>query len=576
MQLLAPSSWGPSTHGVPVVINEQPISLNNIVAIDIETDEADHFVGGAIYDGGKLIYYYTSATDFVAQLVGKKLIGFNVKADLNWLRMMGHKVQSSDIYADPMIMSYVVNANRESQTLKDIAADVLKWHWPTYREMVGKGRAKQTLDKQDIERVAEYCGMDTLAAWKLYEHFNRTFNKCQRDLYENLELPVYRMLWDMEQTGIQIDLAKLEQLDKDFGAEVIQKGARLRAYSLSWNPNSPQQTLKVLADNGIHVPKTDKPTLLPHIKHPLVADLLAYRKVMKLHSTYVTAFKALTSLPLIHTTFNQVAYDSESGDMRGIRTGRLSSNNPNLQNIPSKKKGETYGERLRELFIPRNGKTFIDADYSQIEYRLLAHFSQEPSLVKGFHAGADVHEITGKLLVPNHPDFRKIGKTLNFASIYGAQAGKISATAGVTELEAQTFLDKYWEVLPQVRRWVDRTKILARSRGGVQTMSGRWIPLPDLASKNKWKRMHAERAAVNYIIQGSAADIIKVAMLELNKAGFFPLIQVHDELIFEVDPANAKADLAKIKAIMEKVVSLSVPIIADAHIGNNWQEAKGD
>lgn len=570
MQLLLPSSWGPSTHGVPVVVNERPSSLGSIVSIDIETDEQDHFVGGAIYDGSSTVYYFTDPVEFRNLLAGKKLIGYNVKSDLNWLRQLGSSVSSADIHSDPMIMAYVENANREDQSLKSVAKEVLKWNWPTYREMVGKGKAKQTLDKQAIEKVAEYCGMDTLAAWKLNEHFDKSFNQAQRKLYHDIELPIYRMLWDMETNGIKIDTQLLAKLDSEFGNEVLLAETQLRAYDIMWNPNSNPQTLAILNKNGVKVGKTDKPTLLPFVGTAIVDKLLLYRRVKKLHSTYVVALKERNT-DIIHTTFNQVA-QQDDGSSRGIRTGRLSSNGPNLQNIPAKRKKGDYGEKLRKLFVPRQGKVFIDADYSQIEYRLLAHFSQEASLVSGFHQGADVHTVTGTLLGCD----RKVGKTLNFASIYGAGPDKIAATAGVTPNQAQVFLDKYWKVLPKVTAWIDRTKLLAKARGGVQTMSGRWIPLPDLASRNKWKRMHAERAAVNYIIQGSAADIIKVAMLELRKQGFSPLIQVHDELIFEVDPATAQQDLIKIKQIMENVVSLSVPIVADAHIGKDWDEAKGD
>lgn len=571
MQLLSPSSWGPSTHGVPVVIDESPSSLGPVVCIDIETDEKDTFVGGCIYDGGNLLYYYTNPDSFRSHLVGKSIIGYNVKSDLNWLKLMGTVVNSNNVYGDPMIQSYVINSNRESHGLKEVAKTELGWVWPSYRDMVGKGSKKQTLDKQAVEKVAEYCGMDTLAAWRLHERFNKVFNVAQRKLYDTVELPTYRILWDMECSGIRVDQSKLDDLDREFSGEVTRLLAALTKYSSDWNPNSPQQTLEILKKQGIHVAKTDKPTLAIHKGKPIVDDLLAYRKIKKLHSTYVASFKMLPSLPIIHTTFNQVSYQDDGG-LHGIRTGRLSSSDPNLQNIPAKKAKNDYGCRIRELFVPRQGKVFIDADYSQIEYRLLAHFSQEATLVQGFHNGADVHDLTGKLLGCD----RKIGKTLNFASIYGAQAGKIAFTAGIDEAKAQVFLDQYWRVLPQVRRWIDRTLLLARSRGGVSTMSGRFIPLPELSHKNRWKRQHAERAAINYVIQGSAADIIKVAMIELNKHGYPSILQVHDELIFEVSPLTAQDDLKEIQHIMENVVQLTVPLKVDIHIGGNWQDAKGD
>ncbi len=583
MFLSSPSSWGPNSHGVILEIDPvvTPV-FGSKICLDMETDEKDNFVGGAVYDGGKMIYYFTNPTEFVDHVRGKKIIGYNVKSDLNWLNKMGLSVGSSDIHSDPMIMAYVVNSNRKDQGLKSVAMEYLNYKWPSYKDMVGIGRKKITLDKQDIEHVAEYCAMDTLATWRLDEYFTKNFNQSQRDLYTNIELPTYRILWDMECKGIKVDTAKLDTLDVEFGKEVLLAETALRAYSITWNPNSPKQTLEILNSLGIRVSATDKPTLIEYkMNHPtsipgidisVIDKLLAYKKVKKLHSTYVIAMKERTQIEdIIHTTFNQVAVQDD-GSMKGIRTGRLSSNNPNLQNIPASKKGETYGNKLRAMFVPRQSKVFIDVDYSQIEYRLLAHFSQDGNLVRGFNTGMDVHDVTGKLLGCD----RKVGKTLNFASIYGAQADKIAVTAGITSGEAQKFLDMYWQKLPQVLQWKNSALILAKARGGVTTMSGRFIPLPDLKSRNRWKMMHAERAAINYIIQGSAADIIKVAMIELDKQGYKPLLQVHDELIFEVDPATADAEMKKIVSIMENVVKLSVPIVADAHIGKDWNEAKGD
>ncbi len=581
MALMPSPTWGVQSHGVTLVIDPPTMPIvGPIVSIDIETDEHDHFVGGGIYDGGPTILYITDAKSFCDSISGRKIMGYNVKSDLNWLGLMGLCVSSADIYSDPMIQAYVVNSNRPDQGLKAVAMEVLGWKWPSYKDMVGIGRKKITLDKQAVQDVAEYCAMDTLACWRLNDYFEKNFNQSQRSLYTNVELPTYRILWDMECKGIRIDTAKLDTLNTDFSKEVMLAETALRAYSITWNPNSPKQTLEILHSLGIFVDATDKPTLLTYLAQPrssltdvsVIEKLLTYKKIKKLHSTYVVAMKERTATTdVIHTTFNQVAMQDD-GSMKGIRTGRLSSNNPNLQNIPASRKGETYGNRLRSMFVPRQGKVFIDVDYSQIEYRLLAHFSQDTNLVRGFNQGMDVHDVTGKLLGCD----RKVGKTLNFASIYGAQAGKIAITAGVTEQQAEQFLKDYWIKLPQVKTWKDSALLLAQSRGGVTTMSGRFIPLPDLKSRNKWKRMHAERAAINYIIQGSAADIIKVTMIELDKQGYKPLLQVHDELIFEVEPATADADLKKIKQIMENVTKLSVPIVADAHIGTNWNEAKGD
>lgn len=569
MQLLKPNSWGPSNHGVPVVLNEVPIFKSGMpLTLDIETDEADNFVGGCIYDGGKVIYYITDKQVFTSSVKGHPLIGYNIKSDLHWLNGIGYTALSKDILDDPMLMAYVVNSNRESQGLKEVAKEELGWTWPTYREMVGKGKTKKTLDQQEIEKVAEYCAMDTLATYRLREKFNANFSSGQRHLYTNLELPCYRLLWDMEREGIEISLSKLSSLDQQLTVELKFLESDLHAYSPTWNPRSPLQTLDVLRAQGIYVSSSDKKTLEPYTGARIVDKLLEHRRLSKLHSSYIIAFKQLKSLPVIHTTYNQVAIDSSSGDLHGIRTGRLSSSKPNLQNIPVRGRGE----ELRELFVPRKGLVFIDADYDQIEYRLLAHFSQEPALLRTFNdKHGDVHATTGKLLGAS----RDVGKTLNFASIYGAQAKKIAFTAKVTEEQAQDFLDLYWQKLPKVSQWVNQVKLLAKGRGGVTTMSGRFIPIPDLKSKNKWKMLHAERAAVNYIIQGSASDIIKSAMIALVSKGYNPILQVHDELIFELPIKDIKAHTKAIKSIMENVVNLAVPLKVSIGLGRDWREAKG-
>lgn len=564
---LLPANWGPATKGVPVKINETPDKLDDIVAIDVETDEKDNFVGGCIYDGGPYLFYYTDLSRYLRQLESKKLIGWNLKGDMHWLNKWGGKFTADDIHGDAMLMSYCLDSTRESQGLKDVAKSELRWEWPSYKDIVGSGHKKQTLDKHPVEKVAEYCGMDTLATWKLYNKFAMSMGASVKNLYWNVELPVYKILFNMETNGVRVSEDKLKELDIKFKAQMDTLLAKLHVYKADWNPNSPKQTVEVLNANGIKVESSDKQALSAFAGTALVDDLLAYRKVAKLHSTYVVAFRALPSLPYIHTTFNQISYQQNEGTFKGIRTGRLSSDNPNLQNIPSS--GE--GELIREAFIPREGKVFIDADYKQIEYRLLAHFSKDQRLIEGFIRGDDVHDVTGRLLGCS----RKVGKTLNFASIYGARADKIAYTAGVSVQDAQSFLDKYWKELPKVRQWIDSTLMVAKSRGGVSTMSGRWIPLPDLKSSNKWNRMHAERAAINYVIQGSAADILKVAMIELNKHGYHPVLNVHDELLFEVDlKCNLKAAVKEIKKIMNSVVQLAVPLSADVHLGRNWKEAK--
>jgi len=225
---------------------------------------------------------------------------------------------------------------------------------------------------------------------------------------------------------------------------------------------------------------------------------------------------------------------------------------------------------LRRAFIPQKGSILIDADYSQIEYRLLAHFSGEERLIEAFHKGADVHEETGKILGVN----RALGKTLNFASIYGAQAWKISKTANISESEAGNFLRKYWELLPKVQEFINFTRAKAKADKGIFTLCGWFIPLPDIINEDPKLRAKAERQAVNYLIQGSAAEIIKLAMIDCVKNNFPPILQVHDELLFEIDNKfPGKLVMPDIKKIMQDVVKLKVPLDVGVKSGYNWSEA---
>jgi DNA polymerase-1 len=565
-----------SKYGKQLVIDSPhaAAALGPVVAVDVETDEKDNVVCVSIHDGSDKVYVQFDHTLIAPALAGKKVVGFNLKAaDLDWLKSVGVDIKPDDIVVDVMVQVYSIDSTVEHMDLKSIARHYLGMVWKTYREMVGKGRAKITLDKQDKLEVAEYTGMDVLATWQLYKLLEKKMTPPQKRICDTLEMPVYRMLYEMETHGVMIDTVKLAALDQQFTAELGVLEWQLQDYDKDFNPRSPDQVKELLHAHRINVPDTAKATLKEYAGHPLVDLLLRHRTVSKLHSTYIKAFKAIPSLPIIHTTFNQVAQDRESGGFKGIRTGRLSSSGPNLQNIAASGDGEV----IRELFIPRPGYVLLDFDYSQIEYRLLAHLSREPGLISGFMRGDDAHTITaGLLFATSSPtkDQRKIGKTINFASIYGAQAKKIASNLGISEQKAQEFLDAYWAKLPNVTAWVQKIKYEARTRKGVQTMCGRWIPLPGIVSKNKWDRLHYERASVNYIIQGSAADIIKVAMLQLKAAGYMPVLQVHDELLFEVKPEDVAKALREIKSIMEGVVTLAVPLIVDGHEGENWREAK--
>jgi DNA polymerase I len=380
-----------------------------------------------------------------------------------------------------------------------------------------------------------------------------------------------------------IDTEYLKTLDTEFKAKMedLEMFINRQWYDIGredkLNVNSNRQIAELLEAQGAVLPttekgnkKVDKATLQQWITIPSVPLLLEYSKIEKLYSTYTQGLLSRQNNGRIHCDFNQISKNDKGADV-GISTNRLSSSNPNLQNIPAR---STEGKLIRKAFIAPVGKLLIDADYSQIEYRLLAHFSKEPKLIQAFKEGKDVHEETGKALGCS----RDVGKTLNFASIYGAQAAKISRTAKVSEQEAERFLDAYWKVLPRVTAWIHRVKFEARLKKGIFTLNRRWIPLPGISSGNKYERMHWERAAVNYIIQGSAAEIMKMALIKLQEISYRPILTVHDEFLFECHDVSTIIDksISDIKFMMENVVKLDVPLIADIGHGKNWAEAKGD
>lgn len=599
-------AFGPQQYGAELLVDTtfEAWPWNQVpTSVDVETDEKDNFVGLAICQDDKRVFYFSKLTDHLKKFLGGvPIIGHNVKFDLKLLIKWGVDLNVNSLHFDTCLASYVQNTTKDTHHLKDLAHEYLGMTWPTYREMVGSGQKKITLDKQPVNRVAAYCGMDSLATYKLYQYFLKKLNPQQRHILEVIELPTARILMEMEMKGAMIDVPYIETLDKEFKIKMDSMIGQVYEQWIKYNPrqhkptcvfkrgrcaehpvprdlefniNSNDQIANLLEHMGAVLPKTDKGnrkvdkgTLENWRQIPIVPLLLDYSKIEKLYSTYTQGLLERNQNGRIHTSFNQIT-KNEDGNEVGISTNRLSSSNPNLQNIPTR---TDEGKLIRRAFVAPSDALLIDADYSQIEYRLLAHFSGEPRLIKAFQEGKDVHEETGNALGVS----RDLGKTLNFASIYGAQAGKISRTAKISEEDAERFLASYWKVLPRVTAWVMRTKYEARMRRGVFTLHRRWIPLPGIMSQNRYERMHWERAAVNYVIQGSAAEIMKLALIKLKQHSYLPVLTVHDEFLFEDDgvPTEVDEHAGVIKHLMESVATLSVPLVADVGIGENWDKAK--
>ena len=577
--------WGPEARGYSLrIVREGDGGLRpSLYVVDVEYTETTPavFVGAALIDvrgDAKAITYFAALTPELKALLNKsRFIGHNVKSDLHAFNSWGCNITADQIYGDTMIQAYCINSTEEEYGLKALALSKLGYSYPSYREIVGSGKKKATLDAQPARLVAAYCGMDTAATYELYKRFGKATNG-QRRYYHSLELPTLRALFSIEQRGATLDVHYFNGLHEDFTTRANGALAELRrTLGDDFNPASPKQVKEVLFKAaGIDEEKTDIKALKKHENNSFVKALLEYRDYAKLAGTYTGAFLALPTLPRVHAKFNQVAVSADEST-RGIRTGRLSSSDPNLQNIPARK---PMGARIRQGFTAPDGCRLVVADYSQIELRLLAHYSGEPKLIEAFLSGADVHAETAAIVfgAPHTEEEakanRNIAKTINFGLLYGMGTKKLAFTIGKSEEEADAILKAYWEKLPGIKAWINKTHAAAYLNGGVQTMLGRFIPLPALKSLDPYERWGAERAAVNYIIQGSAAEIMKLALIRVEQAGLRTILTVHDELVQEVRPDELEIAKTKMAGIMRNVVRLKVPLDVSIGSGSNWREAK--
>ncbi|HOL73101.1 MAG TPA: DNA polymerase I [Bryobacteraceae bacterium] len=443
--------------------------------------------------------------------------------------------------------------------------------------------ARRYLDRR-LETTAEHhadCALE-LAGILSRQVDDRGF----RELYETIDRPLIEVLARMEQRGIRIDPAEMRRLSEMMDAEIQRLTQEIcRLAGKSFNINSPQQLGKVLFEDlklpapvryGRGKTISTAADVLEELAadHEIVRQVLEYRQLAKLKGTYVDALPALIDprTGRLHTSFNQT----------GAATGRLSSSNPNLQNIPIRTE---LGREIRAAFVPREGWKLLVADYSQIELRLLAHFSKCPVLTSAFQKGEDIHtrtaaEVFGVPPLMVNPELRRRAKAINFGIVYGLSAFGLAAQLGIPRHEAQTYIDNYFARYPGVKRFIEETIAEVRRTGVTKTLFGRERPIPDMNSRNPNARGFAERTAVNTPLQGTAADLIKLAMIriereiERRKLRTAMLLQVHDELLFEAPPEEVDEVKNLVKRNMEEVHKLEVPLVADVGVGDNWRDAK--
>ncbi len=508
-------------------------------------------------------------------------VGQNLKYDMLELRNYGIHVRGK--LFDTMIAHYLLNPELR-HGMDYMAETYLKYKTIHIDELIG-ARGKNQKSMRDVapEIVSDYAAEDADITLKLKHILEKGIAESNlSDLFYNIELPLVYVLADMEWTGVRLDLDALTDLSKELTEELIQiEKEIIKMAGVDFNVNSPKQIGEVLFDRMKIIEKPKKTKTGQYStseaeleklrnKHPIIEKILEQRGLKKLLSTYIDAFPLLVNARSgkVHTSFNQTV----------AATGRLSSTNPNLQNIPIR---DERGKEMRKVFIPDDGCTFVSADYSQIELRIMAHLSGDKNMIEAFEHGQDIHAATAAKIykVPIEDvtsDMRRKAKTANFGIIYGISVFGLSERLNIPRAEAKEIIDGYFETFPQVKQYMDESIARAREKGFVETVSGRKRYLADINSKNAVVRGYAERNAINAPIQGSAADIIKIAMvnifnrLEQEKLQSKMILQVHDELNFNV-PVNELADIREIVTNeMENAYKLRVPLKTDVGVGENW------
>ena len=513
-----------------------------------------------------------------------KKIAQNAKFDYSVLANYGIYVQG--IAYDTMLESYVLNST-ERHDMDSMANRYLHLKTITYNDLTKVDKKQVTIDAIEVEKTTQYAAEDADVTLQLHQKLWPELEKDQKlsKLFTDIEMPLAIVLADMERTGVLIDARQLNDYSIELNKKMLEIEAELHFLAgEKFNPSSPKQIQAILFDKHQlpvlkKTPKGDPSTsedVLSELaeQYVLPRKILFYRSLAKLKNTYTDKLPLMVS-PIdhrIHTNYNQI----------GTVTGRLSSNDPNLQNIPVRNE---EGRRIRQAFIAPQGYKIISADYSQIELRIMAHLSQDQSLLSAFANDKDIHRVTAsEVLTKPEADItaeeRRRAKAVNFGLIYGMSAFGLSKQINLPRKEAQSYIDRYFERYPGVQTYMEETRQLAMQQGYVETLSGRRLYLPKIISGNGIEKRGAERAAINAPMQGTAADIIKTAMIKMSEwiknqptGNIRMVMQVHDELVFEVKEELVSEYSALIKSIMENCYQLSVPLKVDVGIGNNWDEA---
>jgi DNA polymerase-1 len=613
-RILAPEQAVPARTSTMVIDTEEKLDIlarslraSGAFAIDLETSSEDALnagiVGVAVSMGRSEAYYLPvghvttpdgrepgrqlpleRVLDVLKPLLEDERVkkyAHNAKFDM--LALARYGVWLRGLACDPMVGAYLLNPGRRGLGLKDQAFEHLGVVMTPITDLIGSGSKQISMAQVPIYAAAEYAGADADMTYRLAGVIEASLKERQLyKLFSEVEMPLIPVLARMELAGILVDPDFLRRMSAELSEQVgALERAIYAAVGHEFNINSTKQLGDILF-RELKLPPIRKTKtgysvdaeVLETLKgaHPVIDDLLEYRQLLKLKSTYVDGLLELINPRdgRVHTSFNQTI----------ASTGRLSSSQPNLQNIPIRTE---VGRRIRRAFLADPGCVLLTADYSQVELRILAHITREPALVGAFERNEDVHVATAARLykVPLDevtPTMRRIAKTINFGVLYGQSAFGLARVADISQSEASEYIRNYEAAFPRVKAYVEETKAFARSQGYVETLLGRRRSMPDLLSLPMVQRQAAEREAINMPIQGTNADIIKIAMVRLQHhfeelgLGARMILQVHDELVFEVPEEEVELVKGVVRATMEEAMTLSVPLKVDMKIGPNWYE----
>jgi len=549
-------------------------------------DEAVYVPLGHDYPGAPSQVSFSCALDLLKPWLERadcRKVSENVKFDMHVLA--NHGVRLAGCVHDTLLESYVLEVH-EKHELGMLAQRYCGWTTLSYDDVAGKGAARIAFSSVEVTRATQYAAEKTDCALALHGLLHPRIEGDAKlgFVYGNIEMPVLPVLWRMERNGVLLDRTKLEAQSHELGKEIL--ALERQAYEAAGQPfnlGSPKQIQEILFDRQklpvkkktpSGQPSTDEDSLAElALDHPLPRFILEHRGLSKLKSTYADKLpKSINpKTGRVHTTYSQTT----------AVTGRLSSNEPNLQNIPIR---TPAGRRIRECFIAPPGSKIVSADYSQIELRIMAHLSGDANLRRAFAEGEDVHrataaEVFGVPLSAVDPEQRRVAKVINFGLIYGMSSFGVAQNLGIDRGTAQTYVERYFARFPGAKRYMDETRARARELGYVETVFGRRLWLPELRSGAPVRRQAAERAAINAPMQGTAADLIKLAMiavqrfLDEEKLKALLIMQVHDELVLEVPSGELDAITGQLPELMQSVAKLDVPLVVEVGVGDNWDQA---